>query len=232
MAKTASETKPKSTTLHKIATAIGILFCLVLVPLLALNVTVLVQGYLHPDEVPGVFGYMPLIVTSNSMEKVIYKGDIIFVKAVADAKDLETLTVGADGTIVTFYDYINSRTNERKVVTHRLIAVADSAEGEGVRYTSKGDNNKAEDPRPLPVENIIGTYLFRIPKVGSLALFMQTVPGMLVFIAVPLILLLAYDLLRRRIFDKQQLRQQAQLQAQLEEMQAKQTEQEEHKEKP
>ena len=61
------KTEEKSTTGHKILTIVGIVICVILVPILAMNVTMIIKGLVNKDEVPTIGGYAPLIVLTDSM---------------------------------------------------------------------------------------------------------------------------------------------------------------------
>ena len=173
-----SEDKKKG----KVFTVVGIALCVVLIPILIINLTLIIKSFVYPDKVPGFMGYKPFIVLSGSMEPEFYAGDIVLVKEAPTG----TLTTG---------DIIAFRLNN-SVVTHRIIEINDS---EGKReYFTKGDNNTTEDNIAITDDMVEGKYLFRISGVGNFALFMQTPLGMVLFIAVPLILFILYDMLRRR----------------------------------
>ena len=42
----------------------------------------------------------------------------------------------------------------------------------------------------------------RLPGFGNVALFMQTTPGLIVCVVLPILLLVGYDMVRRRIYEK------------------------------
>ena len=71
--------KEKNGLLQKIVGAVGIALCVVFVPLLLINVTLIVKSYTSPDKVPDFLGYKPFIVLSGSMEPSIMTGDMVFV---------------------------------------------------------------------------------------------------------------------------------------------------------
>ncbi|HSN94706.1 MAG TPA: hypothetical protein VLR89_06545, partial [Anaerolineaceae bacterium] len=52
----------------KIWTALAVLLCVVLIPILIMNLTIIFKSVAKPQEVPSFFGYKPLIVLSGSME--------------------------------------------------------------------------------------------------------------------------------------------------------------------
>ena len=47
----------KSTLGHRILTGVGIALCVILVPMLIINCTLLIKGWTNKDEVPSLFGY-------------------------------------------------------------------------------------------------------------------------------------------------------------------------------
>jgi len=54
----------------------------------------------------------------------------------------------------------------------------------------------------VPEEKVISRFSFRIPLLGSVSLFMSTIPGFIVCVLLPLLLLIGYDIVRRKINDK------------------------------
>lgn len=148
-----------------------------------------------------------MIVLTDSMDPVIKSGDLIFTKAV----DPESVEVGD---IITFFDPDGNGTS---TVTHRVVEVLRE---DGLQFRTKGDANNTEDRTPVPAENLIGVYRMRLPGLGQVAMFMQTTPGLLVCVVVPLVLLIGIDLLRRRRMEKEQSSDREDLLAQLEALKA------------
>lgn len=127
--------------------------CIILVPVLLINLWIMIQSKTNQDKVPSVFGYKPFMVLSGSMEGKILKGDLILTKTV----DAETLKVG---------DIIAFRDAQGSVTTHRII---DEVTSNGVRYfITKGDNNKTQDQNLVELKDVEGIYVLRIPGVGSI----------------------------------------------------------------
>ena len=56
-------------------TIISILICVLLVPVLVLNVTLLIKSFINKDEVPSIGGYSPMVVLTDSMKGTIDGGD-------------------------------------------------------------------------------------------------------------------------------------------------------------
>jgi signal peptidase len=183
-----------------VITIIGIILCLTLVPVLIVNITIIVKSYVNPDKVPSFMGYKPFIVLSDSMNPGISAGDLVLTKEA----DTDTLKVG---------DIISYRVGD-SVITHRITGIT---ERDGaLSFNTKGDANTSDDAKPIDETMIEGTMLLNIPKFGNVALFMQTPAGMLICIGVPVLLLVAYDILRRRRYDQEKHKKTIELEKELE----------------
>jgi signal peptidase len=220
------QTKTKQDLKHKIFTIVGIVLCVILLPMLIVNVIMIVNSYANKDEAPSVGKYIPFIVQSGSMSGVIEGGDIII------TTKIEPEDVKLDD-IITFYD---PKGNGTSVVTHRVIEI-ETKDGKLV-FTTVGDvvmneniekyGTKEEIPEEVmksivevvPEEKVISKYSFRIPVLGHVSLFMSTIPGFIVCVLVPLLLLVGYDVVRRKINDKANEQDTAALLAELEQLRA------------
>lgn len=217
---------------QKVFTILGIVFCALLLPLLIMNVVMIINSYVNKDEAPSIGKYVPFIVQSGSMSGVIEGGDIIITKKI-EAKDVEV------GDIITFYD---PKGNGTSVVTHRVFKI-ETKDGKLV-FTTVGDvvlNENIEQygsveaiPQEIfnsiveivPEDKVISEYAFRIPLLGSVSLFMSTIPGFIVCVLLPLLLLIGYDIIRRKINDKANQQDTSALLAELEALRAEKAKQE------
>ena len=186
----ATETREKSSATHKILTVVGSVLCVILLPILIINLTLIVKSYTNKDEVPSVSGYLPLIVLTDSMYPEIESGDLIICHP-AEAEDIKVRDV------IAFFDPAG---NGASIVTHRVMEVV-YEDGE-ILFRTKGDNNNTEDRVLVPGEDLVGVYQNRIPNAGHIAMFMQTTAGLIICVVLPIILLVAYDMIRRRIYEK------------------------------
>ncbi len=191
-------------------TIIGIILCIILVPILLVNVTMIAKGLINPSKVPTIGGYAPLIVLSDSMYPDIKSGDLIIVKTI-DAGDVK------EGDVIAFFDPDGTGTS---VLTHRVVELTE--ENGSLAFRTKGDANNAEDPSLAPSENLIGIYQTKINGAGDVAMFLQSTPGLVVCIAVPLVLLIAFELVRRRKYEQSKNEDTQALLAELEALRAKQ----------
>ena len=197
---------------------IGVILCILLIPILLMNVTMIVKGLVNPGKVPTVGGYAPLIVLTDSMYPDIKSGDLIIVKSV-DAESVK------EGDVIAFFDPDGSGLS---VLTHRVVEVTEK-DG-ALAFRTKGDANNAEDPSLAPGENLIGIYRTRINGAGNVAMFLQSSPGLVVCVAIPLALLITFELLRRRKYEKSKNEDTQALLAELEALRAKQAESEKKQE--
>ena len=178
-------------TRRKITTIIGIVLCAILLPILVVNLTLIVKSYVNADEVPSIGGKSPLIVLTDSMLPEISSGDLIISQKM-DPADVKV------GDVISFFDPAGSGTS---VVTHRVLEVI--TEDGTIQWKTKGDNNNTEDKALVPAENLVGIWTgTRIAGAGNVAMFLQTTPGLIVCVVCPLALLIGYDVLRRRKYDK------------------------------
>lgn len=211
-----SNSNNKAAAKQKMLTIIGTILCVILLPVLIINVTLIAKSYINADEVPSVGGMFPMIVLTDSMYPVIESGDLIICHT-AEADEIEV------GDVISFYDPMGSGTS---VVTHRVLEVI--VDGD-IQFRTKGDNNNAEDTALVPAKNLIGTYRSRIPAVGHVAMFMQTTPGLIVCCVLPILLLVGFDVLRRKKFEKTQKQDTDALLAELEALRALKAEKEQEK---
>ena len=114
------------------------------------------------------------------------------------------------------------------VLTHRVVEVLH--EGGALSFRTKGDANNGEDDTPAPAENLVGVYQSKIDGAGNVAMFLQSTPGLIVCIGVPLVLLVGFELLRRRNYEKSKNDDTQALLKELEELRAKQAASETEKE--
>lgn len=196
------EKENKQSKKQLVQTIIGAVLCVILGFVLVCNLTIIIKGSIHPEEPPSIFSVTPLVVVSESMEGTqdgrIDKGDLILVKDI----DYDELKIG---------DVITFRANNGDLVTHRIIRVDDEG-----NFVTKGDNPLNDEDKPsLTEDRFIGIVTGRIPKIGDFALFLQTTWGMALFVGVPLIAFILYDVIRRQLYAKKDGDKTAELEAEL-----------------
>lgn len=206
--------KQKTSTAHKILTIAGTVLCIILIPILLINITLIVKSYINKDEVPSIGGTFPLIVLTDSMYPEIESGDLIICRT-AEADEIEV------NDIISFFDPAGNGTS---IVTHRVIEIVEE-DGE-ISFRTCGDNNNIEDKELVPTENLVGVYKMRIAGAGHIAMFMQSTAGLIICVVLPIILLVGYDIIRRRIYEKNNKQDTDALLAELEALRAEKAEKE------
>ena len=202
---------------------IGIVLCILLIPVLIFNCILLIKGIAKPDQVPSIGKNVPLIVITESMEPDILAGDIIICHKV----DPQTLK---EGDVIAFFDPASTGS---AVVTHKIEKVIYADDGVTIKeFKTYGINNLNADgsfdvdKRPVPVENVVGIWEGdRIPVIGHIALFMQSVWGLIICVFLPLACFVTYELLQRRKLDQGKAEDMAKLKAELEALRASQAQQ-------
>ena len=190
MKKTNMSKKEGNSIFYNFLTVVGVIMCIVLTPILIVNCILIIKSYTS-DQVPSLGGYLPQIVLTDSMYPVIKSGDLIICHK-AEAEEI------AVDDIISFFDPAGNGTT---IVTHRVVDIV--TDEKGISWKTKGDSNNAEDRLPVPADKLVAVYKgTRIPGLGKVALFMQTPAGLIVCVVLPLIALIAYDMIRRRIYEK------------------------------
>lgn len=191
-AETKKRIKQKQSTAGRVLSILGIVACILLIPILVLNMILIVQGFTaDSSSIPNIGGVFPLMVQSGSMSGCIEEGDLIFSHTIDNKTSLQV------DDIVTFWDDGAGSI----LVTHRIIDITTDDDG-NVAYRTKGDANNASDARLVSSDDIVGVYDFRVPGLGNVAMFMQTIPGLIICVFVPLALFILYDIIRRRHIEK------------------------------
>ena len=184
----------------KNAVMIGVIVALivVLLPLLIINLTLIIKGSLNPDMPPDLFGTAPLAVTTDAMageeEGCFSDGALIFVKLLNE-DEKETLK---EGDVITFR-------SEELFVTYRITEVVRGEDGSVHSFRAIGDRDAKEGvnvPLTVSPENVIGVVTGSVAGLGGFAMFLQTPVGVLVFVGIPVVAYLIYDISRIALSNK------------------------------
>lgn len=167
---------------------VGIILIIIFLPIIIINMVIVIKGAIHPEKVPMVFNTAPLVVVSDSMtidEKrntgAFNKNDLIIVKKV----DPATLKKG---------DIITYMADDKEVITHRIIDVIQTDDGNTV-FETKGDASPGIDINKVRYDQVVGIYKTRIPKLGGVATFLQKPTGIIVVLGIPLLIFFGVDLI-------------------------------------
>lgn len=99
----------------------------------------------------GAFNYKPMAVMSNSMKPIFNRGDMVVLRQTGEADKIEI------GDVVQY--------NHKGVaVTHRVVRTVE--EGDVIKYITKGDNSKSDDPWLVSQDMIGGVVIGRVPLIG------------------------------------------------------------------
>ena len=177
------------------ALVVMIVLSVILIPIFVINLTLIIKGSVRQDVPPDVFGIAPLAVTSPSMsgdlEDSFDEGALIFVHILDD----EGKQALEQGDIVTF------RANDGAYVTHRIVALNRGEDGALQSVTTRGDANAVTDGS-IPLSNVVGICTGSVAGLGGFAMFLQTPVGILVFIGIPVLLFIAYDITRIVLYNR------------------------------
>ena len=120
-----------------------------------------------------IFGIVPYVVLSGSMEPTIETGSVCFINKHTKIESIKEK------------DVIAFKMNDGTLVTHRAIKIDDSG------IVTKGDNNKVADSNIVNKGNFVGKNLFWIPKVGYVVKAFQTTKGKIIAGALIVLLLVS-----------------------------------------
>jgi signal peptidase len=138
---------------------------------ITLVITVAVIAYIYFAD-----DYSVYIVKSDSMKPVFASGDL-----------LVTGKPGAPFVPDIVPDQIVSFQHNGELVTHRIVSI----DGDTVR--TKGDAQEDIDPWTVSgLADIQGCYLFRIPYIGLVSVFLKTKVGWFVCVILPALCLVAF----------------------------------------
>lgn len=139
-----------------------------------------------------------LAVASESMEPVLYKGDLILIEGVEDMSTIRAATKDAEvpGDIIVY------RRFDGELIVHRAVDTRTNLDGT-YSFQTWGDNNQYPDGGWVDESEVVGRYLdFKIPWFGHIPLaFADFTNKVLLVVLCAAILLLVefYPLLRKRL---------------------------------
>ncbi|WP_440947274.1 signal peptidase I [Methanosarcina sp. T3] len=120
-----------------------------------------------------------MTVTGTSMEPVITSDDIIVISSGENSIE--------SGNIISYYYHFEDNPFPF-IITHRVIGFA--PEG----YITKGDACANADNYVVAPEDVIGVMHFKIPYLGALIHFANTLTGFFILVIVPAIILIIQEI--------------------------------------
>lgn len=142
----------------------------------------------------SIFGFRFYNVLTDSMskselnkdDKVHFNaGDIIIVQEVTNFSTLK------EGDIISFMSANTDSLGE--TITHMIDEVRRDSDGKLLGYVTKGTNTGARDEALVQPEYVLGEYVGKLPGLGHFFAFAQTIPGYIVCILIPFLLLILYN---------------------------------------
>jgi len=123
------------------------------------------------------------------MKPTLHIGDIIIVQGVKNISQIKTGNFNSsnpwgNGDIIVFYN------PQGNLIVHRAISRGYDPIKHEWYIITKGDGNSGADPWHTYEDKIVGKVIFRIPLIGHVALFMQTLTGKVVFILIVIALVI------------------------------------------
>lgn len=138
------------------------------------------------DDIPSLFGRGYIAIITDSMEgenkDSFSKGDLIIVKVFKNDEQKKKLN---EGDVITFYDFGLKALN-----SHRIVEL----DKEDWTFKTKGDNENQIDMAVKELEDVKAVYVGKIKNVGKLIAYLQTPTGMALFIVLPTVAFLGYEL--------------------------------------
>lgn len=103
----------------------------------------------------GVFPTYPSVIVTGSMKPMIKPGDVILVKKIVDMEGINNLSV----------DDVIQFKRGKILISHRIIDIYNDQE-KGLEFKTKGDNNSSPDIELVKPEDIKGSIVYTVPKLG------------------------------------------------------------------
>lgn len=157
-----------------------------------------------------LLGYQALIVRSDSMSATDFNaGDLIFIKET----DPSSLKIGD---IIAYQS--EDTNNYGETITHKIGDVTTDADG-NASFITYGTTTGIEDEYYVSQNQVQGQYIGKLPNVGSFFQFLKTVPGYLICILLPFMVLIMIQAFNTfRIFKQYKKEQIAALDAEKEQI--------------
>lgn len=172
----------------RIGRVFKVLFYIVLTALILFLIAALFNVILtrKNGEPPRVFGYSIFLMGSDSMGEEIPAEAAILVRE-CDPAEL------AEGDVVTFRSGYDS-TGQPLFETSRVTAIEEDTDGSRIFY-ARGDAETEEDTVTYTDREVIGRAMWTLAGLGYFLSFIKTPFGLVICIAVPLFLLLIYEII-------------------------------------
>lgn len=161
----------------------NVLTVVVAVLVVIMTVLTVFSMVFNRDGAASVFGVRAYVVQSDSMRPEFAAGDVIFSENVSP-EELEA------GDIITFIS--RDSANYGRTITHCIREVT-TYNGE-LAFVTYGIATDADDGTPAVASDVLGRYSFRIAGLGSFFEFLRSVPGYIVCILLPFLVIIGLQI--------------------------------------
>ena len=188
-----------------IGTVLLAVLCVILIPLLAVNITLIVKGALYPDELTDVFNIAPVAIDNTYMEGenegCFNEGALVFIKTFDTDEERQAIEQGD----VVAFRWLEDDGSVNFTVYRILGVTRDEETGLITSVSVRADNvPEGEGTAPIPVEigDVVGILNGSVDHLGAFAMFLMQPLGVLLFVGVPVVIYVVVDIIRITIHNR------------------------------
>ena len=188
-----------------IGTVLLAVLCVILIPLLAVNITLIVKGALYPDELTDVFNIAPVAIDNTYMEGenegCFNEGALVFIKTFDSDEERQAIEQGD----VVAFRWLEDDGSVNFTVYRILVVTRDEETGLITSVSVRADNvPEGEGTAPIPVEigDVVGILNGSVDHLGAFAMFLMQPLGVLLFVGVPVVIYVVVDIIRITIHNR------------------------------
>ena len=188
-----------------IGTVLLAVLCVILIPLLAVNITLIVKGALYPDELTDVFNIAPVAIDNTYMEGegegCFNEGALVFIKTFESDEERQAVEQGD----VVAFRWLEDDGSVNFTVYRILGVTRDEETGLITSVSVRADNvPEGEGTAPIPVEigDVVGILNGSVDHLGAFAMFLMQPLGVLLFVGVPVVIYVVVDIIRITIHNR------------------------------
>ena len=188
-----------------IGTVLLAVLCVILTPLLAVNITLIDKGALYPDELTDVFNIAPVAIDNTYMEGenegCFNEGALVFIKTFDSDEERQAIEQGD----VVAFRWLEDDGSVNFTVYRILVVTRDEETGLITSVSVRADNvPEGEGTAPIPVEigDVVGILNGSVDHLGAFAMFLMQPLGVLLFVGVPVVIYVVVDIIRITIHNR------------------------------
>ena len=188
-----------------IGTVLLAVLCVILIPLLAINITLIVKGALYPDELTDVFNIAPVAIDNSYMEGegegCFNEGALVFIKTFDTDEERQAVKQGD----VVAFRWLEDDGSVNFTVYRILGVTRDEETGLITSVSVRADNvPEGEGTAPIHVEigDVVGILNGSVDHLGAFAMFLMQPLGVLLFVGVPVVIYVVVDIIRITIHNR------------------------------